>query len=141
MGKARPRVVTKKSNAPPRSVVLDAGALIAFERGDARMRALLRAALETGARLVIPAGVLAQVWRRPATQVALGALSRGATTLVVPLDQALAEAVGALCGKRKTSDVVDASVVLTARREGSAIVTSDPDDLRHLDGRVELHRV
>ena len=141
MGKTRPRVVAKRSTPSPRAVVLDSGALIAFERGDARMRELLREALATGARLVIPAGVLAQVWRDPAKQVAVGALSRAITTAVVPLDQVLAEAVGVLCGKRKTSDVVDASVVLTARREGAAIVTSDVDDLRHLDSGIELHRI
>ena len=87
------------------------------------------------------AGVLAQVWRTPATQVALGALARASTTTVVPLDEVLAEAVGVLCGKRKTSDVIDASVVLTARREGAPIVTSDVEDLRHLDDAIELHRV
>src|SRR5690349_9553497 len=119
MGQARPEVVAK-GKAPPRAVVLDSGSLIAFERGDARMRALLRAALDTGVRVVIPAGALAQVWRDAAKQVALGALSRAATTRVVPLDQVLAEAVGVLCGKRKTSDGVDASVVLVARREGAA---------------------
>jgi hypothetical protein len=38
--------------------------------------------------------------------------------------------------------VIDASVVLIARREGAAvIVTSDVADLRHLDKGVELHRV
>jgi predicted nucleic acid-binding protein len=120
--------------------VLDSGALIAFERADARMRALLREALETGARVIIPA-VLGQVWRDPLRQVALGALSRASTTTVVSLDQVLAEAVGVLCGKRKTSDVVDASVVLTARREGAPIVTSNVDDLRHLDKAVVLHRI
>jgi hypothetical protein len=92
-------------------------------------------------RLVIPAGVLAQVWRDPAHQVALGALSRAATTMLVPLDQVLAEAVGVLCGKRRTSDVVDASIVLTARREGAVVVTSDVGDLRHLDSSIELHQI
>jgi predicted nucleic acid-binding protein len=121
--------------------VLDSGALIAFERADARMRALLREALETGARVIIPAAVLGQVWRDPVRQVALGALSRASTATVVSLDQVLAEAIGVLCGKRKTSDVVDASVVLTARREGAPIVTSDVDDLRHLDKAVVLHRI
>jgi predicted nucleic acid-binding protein len=120
---------------------LDSGPLIAFERGDARIRALLREALDADVRVVIPAGVLAQVWRNPAKQVALSALSRASTTVVVSLDQVLAEAVGVLCGKRRTSDVVDASVVLTARREGAPIVTSDVDDLRHLDKGVELHRI
>jgi hypothetical protein len=105
------------------------------------MRALVREALDTGARLVVPAGVLAQVWRDAAKQVALGALSRAAMTAVVPLDQPLAEAAGVLCGKRQTSDVVDASVVLTARRERAAVVTSDVDDLRHLDPGIVLHRI
>lgn len=121
--------------------MLDSGALIAFERADARMRALLREALDTDARVIIPAGVLGQVWRDPAKQVALGALSKASTTMVPSLDQVLAEAVGVLCGKRKTSDVVDASVVLTARREGAPIVTSDIDDLRHLDDAIVLHRI
>ena len=140
MGQARPKVVAK-GKARPTSLVLDSGALIAFERADARMRALLREALDTGARVVIPAAVLGQVWRDPARQVALGALSRASTTTVVPLDQVLAEAVGVLCGKRKTADVVDASVVLTARRDGAPIITSDVDDLRHLDKAVVLHRI
>jgi hypothetical protein len=47
--------------ARPRAVVLDAGAVIAFERGDARMRALVREALKNRARILIPAGVLGQV--------------------------------------------------------------------------------
>lgn len=141
MGKARSRVVGIKSRAAPQTVVLDAGALIAFERGDARMRALLRAALDADGRMVIPAGALAQAWRDPLKQVALGALSRATTTAVVSLDQVLAEAAGVLCSKRKTSDVIDASVVLTARRERAVVVTSDVEDLRRLDPGLVLHRI
>lgn len=124
----------------PRAVVLDAGALIAFERADPRMRALCRAALHAGARLVVPAGVLGQVWRGGARQVHLRALLKGPTTEVPPLDQVLAEAAGALCGRAGTSDVIDASVVLTARRERAPVVTSDAKDLRRLDAtlRIEL---
>jgi len=141
VGKARSRVVGIKSRAAPQTVVLDAGALIAFERGDARMRALLRAALDADGRMVIPAGALAQAWRDPLKQVALGALSRATTTAVVSLDQVLAEAAGVLCSKRKTSDVIDASVVLTARRERAVVVTSDVEDLRRLDPGLVLHRI
>jgi predicted nucleic acid-binding protein len=130
MGKARAR-----------SVVLDAGALIAFERGDARMRALVRQSLETRSRLIIPAGVLAQVHRNPAEQVPLRALVNGSTTTVPALDRTLAEAAGTLCGRTRTSDVVDASVVLVARRERAAVVTGDDDDLRRLDPALELFRV
>jgi hypothetical protein len=122
---------------------LDAGALIAFERGDERMRALLVEARATSARLVIPAGVLAQVWRDPARQVAIGSLAKGKKTTVVPLDKVLAEAAGVLCGRRQTSDVIDASVVLIARREGArtVVVSSDVDDLEHLDKGLELQRI
>jgi hypothetical protein len=99
MGKARPQ-----------SVVLDTGALIAFERGDAHMRALVREALKTSARVVIPAGVLGQAWRGAARQAPLRALVKGPTTVVPGLDQVLAEAAGVLCGRAGTSDVTDASV-------------------------------
>lgn len=130
MGKARPR-----------AVVLDAGALIAFERADAKMRALVREALRTGARVIVPAGVLGQVWRGTARQVALRALVKGPTTVVPPLDQVLAEAAGSLCGRSGTSDVVDASVVLVARRERAIVLTGDMDDLRHLDPALPLERI
>lgn len=130
MGKARPL-----------AIVLDAGALIAFERGDARMRALVREALKMGVRLVIPAGALGQVWRGAACQAPLRALIKGPTTSVPALDQLLAEAAGVLCGRAGTSDVVDASVVLVARRERAVVVTSDVDDLRRLDPALAIERV
>ena len=130
MGKARPQ-----------TVVLDAGALIAFERGDARMRALLREALKLGARLVIPAGVLGQVWRGDARQAPVRALVKGPTTLVPALDHVLAEAAGVLCGRARSSDVIDASVVLVARRERAVVVTSDVGDLRRLDPEIRLERI
>jgi hypothetical protein len=47
----RVRKTDPMGKARPRTIVLDAGALIAFERGDARMRALVREALKTGVRL------------------------------------------------------------------------------------------
>jgi predicted nucleic acid-binding protein len=130
MGKARPQ-----------AIVLDAGALVAFERGDPRMRALVREALRAGVRLVVPAGVLGQAWRGSAREMPLRALVKGPTTTVPALDRVLAEAAGVLCGRAGTSDVVDASLVLVARRERALVVTSDVDDLRRLDPRLELERV
>ena len=125
----------------PRAIVLDAGALIAFEKADERMRALCREALRTGTRLVIPAGVLGRVWRDGARQVPLRALVSGSTTDVPPLDRILAEAAGVLCGRAGTSDVIDASVVLTARRIDAVVVTSDEDDLRRLDPGLLTRRI
>ncbi|MBK6580256.1 MAG: hypothetical protein IPG17_29640 [Sandaracinaceae bacterium] len=57
---------------------------------------------------------------------------------VQPLDLEEAMATGILCGDRNVNDVVDASVVLLARRCGACIVTSDPDDLRRIDPNVVL---
>jgi len=122
-------------------VVLDAGALIAFERGDERVRALLREALRDKARLVVPAGVLGQVFRDRARQVALRALLAGPTTEVPPLDQVLAEAAGVLCGRSRTADVIDASVVLTARRLRADVVSGDAGDLHRLDPTLRVHSV
>ncbi|MBV9946090.1 MAG: hypothetical protein JOZ69_04490 [Myxococcales bacterium] len=130
MGKARSQ-----------AVVLDAGALIAFERGNARIRALVREAIRAGVRVVVPAGVLAQVWRGDARQVPLRALVRGPTSVVPALDQVLAEAAGVLCGRAGTADVVDASVVLVARREGASVLSSDVDDLHRLDPQLRVERV
>jgi hypothetical protein len=130
MGKARPQ-----------AVVLDAGALVAFERADQRMRALLREAIRIGAPLIVPAGVVGQVFRNAARQVPLRALLNGPTSVVPPLDRALAEAAGTLCGRTGTSDVVDASVVLEARRAHAVVVTSDIRDLRALDPALRLERV
>lgn len=127
--------------APAKAVVLDAGALIALERGDAHMRALCREALAEGAALVVPAGVVAQAYRDGTRQVLLRALLSAATTRVPPLDRALAEAAGTLCGRTGTADIVDASVVLIARRERAPVVTSDVRDLRRLDPTLRIARI
>jgi hypothetical protein len=105
------------------------------------MRALVRETLKAGARLVIPAGVLGQVWRGTARQAPVRALVKGPTSAVIGLDQVFAEAAGVLCGRAGTSDVIDASVVLAARRERAVVVTSDVDDLRRLDQGVRLERI
>jgi hypothetical protein len=125
----------------PGAVVLDAGALIAFERADPRMRALLREVLRLGTRLVVPAAVLGQVWRDGARQLVLRALLSGVTTEVPPLDRVLAEAAGILCGRTKTSDVVDASVVLIARANRAVVISSDVADLHRLDPTLAVQAI
>lgn len=125
----------------PRAIVLDAGALIAFERADPRMRALLREALRTGIRVVVPAGVVGQVFRDRERQVPLRALLDGPTTEAPPLDRPLAEAAGTLCARAGTADVVDASVVLVARRERAVVITSDAGDLKRLDAKLAIEKI
>jgi malic enzyme len=118
--------------------VIDAGALIAFERLDRRARAAFR---ERTGPLIIPAPVLAQVWRDSARQVLLARLVQAQGTVVEPLDSARAKAAGVLLGRSGTSDVVDASVVLSARSHKAVVLTSDPEDLRRIDPDVAIEVV
>jgi len=119
-------------------VTLDAGALIALDRDDRRIVALVARAAETRARLTVPATALAQALRRPERQTRLSRLVRQPTTDVVPLDRVDATNVGRLLAASGTTDITDAHVVICARRAGTAVVTSDPDDLRRLDPELEI---
>lgn len=123
----------------PRSVVLDTGALIAIERADARMLALLQASLTRPTVFLIPANVLAQAWRDGTRQARLALFLKAPEVEVVPLSEAHARAAGVLCGLTRTKDVVDASVVIAARAHQCAVVTGDPADLLALDPTLVLH--
>jgi len=122
-------------------VTLDAGALIALERDDRRVLVLLARARETGARVTVPATALAQVVRAPDRQVRLARLVRQPTTDVVPLGRVDATSVGRLLAASGTADIVDAHVVICARRTAQHVATSDPEDLRVLDPDLRVVRV
>lgn len=122
-------------------ITLDAGALIALDRNDRRLVVLLARASETRAEVTIPASALAQAIRRPERQARLARLIRQPTANVVSLDRVDATNVGRLLAASGTSDIVDAHVVICARRSAQRVVTSDPDDLRALDSTIELIEV
>lgn len=125
---------------PAGDLTLDAGALVAYERNDRRARERIRAALQAGGRVTVPAGVLAQVWRDRRRQVELAWLLR--EVHIQDLNEKAARASGELCGRAGTSDVIDASVVVCAQEErGSTVLTSDPADLRHLDPSLDVRKV
>ena len=119
-------------------VTLDAGALIALDRNDRRMIVLLARAREAAARVTVPASALAQAIRQPDRQVRLARLVRQPTTDVVALDRVDATHVGRLLAASGTADVVDAHVVICARRSNQQVVTSDPSDLRALDPGIDV---
>lgn len=112
------------------ALVLDAGALIAVERGDRDMIARLRAAEQHAIELRTSAIVVAQVWRDPAGRQARVARLLDAVD-VRAVDDRLARDAGVLLGRAGTSDPIDATIVLIAE-DGDRVLTSDPDDLRHL---------
>ena len=130
MGRTRTRTTA--------GIVLDTGALIALERGDKRMIALLHRALAQGRAFRVPAGVVGQAWRNGRVQVILARFLRSEEVEIVPLDDQLARSCGELCGAASASDVVDASVVIVARERQDLIVTSDPGDIRRLDPAARI---
>jgi predicted nucleic acid-binding protein len=109
------------------SLVLDAGALVAIERGDTFATTLISAELAAGRVPLSHGGVVGQVWRGGGTRQAR--LARLLAALeIAPLDEALGRRAGALLARARKSDVVDAALVLLAA-DGDYILTSDPNDL------------
>ena len=122
-------------------LTLDAGALIAFERNDRQVVGLLAQALAHGLTITVPAGVVGQVWRDGRRQARLARLLGAPDVVVEPLDDERAREAGQRCGVRGTTDVIDASVVLTARRRGDRIASRDELDLVRLDPTARISRV
>jgi len=131
MGKARARIAKA-------GITLDTGALIALDRGDKRMIALLHQAVAQGCAFRVPSAVLGQAWRDGRVQVTLARFLRSTEVEIISLDEQLARACGELFGAAKTSDIIDASVVILARARQDPIVTSDPHDLRRLDPAARI---
>lgn len=119
-------------------VTFDAGGLIALDRNDRRVLALVARAAERRMRITIPATALAQAMRNPARQARLSRLIRQAGTDLIALNGPDATAVGLLLARTATADVVDAHVAVCARRAGQAVVTSDAADLRRIAPDLEL---
>ena len=112
--------------------------MIALDRNDRRVLAILARASQRGMRITIPATALAQAMRSPARQSRLSRLIRDDHTDLLKLDGAEATAVGLLLARTATADIVDAHVVLCAQRSGQAVVTSDAGDLRRLDPALQV---
>ena len=123
--------------------MLDAGALLAVERNDRDMLAVLKHEHLAHRTPVTHGGVIGQVWRGGrGRQANLARFLRGVG--VVPLDDALGRVAGVMLAAAATTDVIDAAIVALAA-DGDAIYTSDPGDLGILADaaglRVQLIRV
>jgi Arc/MetJ-type ribon-helix-helix transcriptional regulator len=119
-------------------VTFDAGGLMALDRNDRRVLALVARAAERGMRITIPATALAQAMRNPARQARLSRLIRQSGTDLVALNGPDATAAGLLLARTATADVVDAHVVVCARRAEQAVVTSEAADLRRIAPDLQM---
>jgi len=113
-----------------------AGALVAAERDQRLVWALHRRALEQGLRPTVPAGVLGQAWRG-GPQAELSRLLKGCR--IEHLDDARARAAGEACGRARTADVIDATVVVGAVARGDLVVTSDRKAINRLAAALNVH--
>jgi predicted nucleic acid-binding protein len=110
--------------------MLDSGAVIGLARGDIRVRALLARALELAVDVRIPTAVLAETLRGGARDAPVHRVR--AAVDVFPQTEAVARAAGALLGRTKGKNTVDALVAAEAIAVGADLVTSDPTDMRAL---------
>jgi hypothetical protein len=111
-------------------VVLDTGALIAFDRGSREVAALIEATRRRREQVITSSGCVAQAWRGGGSRQALLArLLHGVDERA--LGRPVSRAVGDLCGRAAMSDVIDAHVALLTRY-GDVVLTSDPTDIRDL---------
>jgi hypothetical protein len=111
------------------ALVFDTGGLIALDRGDRKVGALLASAAASGIEAVTSTACVAQAWRDPARQARLARALAG--FLERPLDPAVARNCGRLLARAGTVDVVDAALALLVET-GDTVVTSDPEDITRL---------
>ena len=116
-------------------LALDTGALVAIERGDRHIKAILVTAVRNGVIPTVPVQVIAQYWRGGhGHQATVARFLKGCN--IEQLDIIRARQAGKLLGVSCTSDETDAVVALIAHECG-AVATSDPGDIRRL--LRELH--
>ena len=111
------------------SLVLDAGALLAIDRRDRRVGAMLRVAQQARIPVRTSPAAVAQVWRHGARQAQLARVLAGVAAPALDLDTG--KRLGVLLGVTGSSDVVDAHVASLASA-GDQVLTSDSDHLRKL---------
>lgn len=111
------------------SVVYDAGVFVAAERNDREVWADHRVRLELGLVPLTTAPVVAQVSRSP-RQAQLRRILRGCSIVAFAPEES--HEVGSLLAMAGTADVVDGHVLVTAAARLATLLTSDPEDLRHL---------
>lgn len=134
-----PRAASPKPKAAAR-LILDSGAIIALAGNDVKVRALVSAAVRAGARVLVPAVVVAETFRGRGPRDARVNRALAAADSYLATDEPAARTAGALLGAARSSEAIDALVVAAAIHAGGGrILTADPDDLGKLSaGRADV---
>jgi predicted nucleic acid-binding protein len=113
-------------------LTLDAGALIAYERGGERVREILAVTYARGLVPTIPAIALAEVWRGDAKDARVARLLKACS--IEAVDESLARAAGNLRRATAGAGAIDACIAVGVSKRGDVIATSDTNDMRRLLG-------
>ena len=124
-------------------LVLDAGVLIAHERGDRSPAAWLDRAAREGVDIAVAAPTITEVWRDGSRQARLARLLN--VCRIIDCDRQLARSGGEIMARASSRATLDAIVVAAAVLVGGAVLTDDLSDLRSLGAAagvrvVALHR-
>ncbi len=112
-----------------KNVVLDAGALIALDRGLATVRGYVLLADRAKVALATSSAVVAQVWRGGGRQARLARFLGSDLVTEIPLDAEASRRIGTLAAAVGSRDVVDGHVAILALDRDAVVLTSDPDDI------------
>ena len=110
-------------------LVLDTGGLIAADRRDRNVGAMLRVAQQERMSVRTSAAVVAQAWRSGPLQVNLARVLAGIETAT--LDTFAGRSVGEVLALSSTADVVDGHLGIIVR-SGDTVLTSDPKDIKKI---------
>ena len=110
--------------------ILDAGVLIAHERGDRSPAAWLDRAAREGVDVAVTAPTIAEVWREGSRQARLARLLN--VCRIIDCDGQLARSGGEILARARSHETLDAIVVAAAVLVGGVVLTDDLSDLRPL---------
>jgi len=111
-------------------LVLDAGVLIAHERGDRSPAAWLDRAAREGVDIAVAAPTISEVWRDGSRQARLARLLN--VCRIIDCDRQLARSGGEILARTNSRATLDAIAVAAAVIVGGTVLTDDLSALRPL---------
>jgi hypothetical protein len=111
------------------SAVLDTAALVAVEKRNRAVGAMLRVLQRDRVPVLTSAGAVAQVWRDGGRQANLARVLPGVN--VASLDELSAKKVGELLRENATNDLIHAHIALLVQPKDH-VITSDQPDIKGL---------